>query len=70
MLDEDEVDTTDDYDVPDSDPTAICIDRWRNAGPEERKHMWKMFDECGIFLCSCRHGIILYLCDMIHSGEQ
>ncbi|KDQ49650.1 hypothetical protein JAAARDRAFT_143120 [Jaapia argillacea MUCL 33604] len=52
-----------------SDPVATCIERWRNAGPEERKRMFALFDECGIFLVACRHGMILLICDMIQSGE-
>ncbi|TDL17784.1 hypothetical protein BD410DRAFT_843337 [Rickenella mellea] len=55
--------------VPESDPTAICIDRWRNAGPEERKKMFAMFSESGLFLTACRHGFVLLICDMIRSGE-
>jgi hypothetical protein len=31
--------------------------------------MFKMFDESGIFLCACRHGLILLMCDMVQSGE-
>ncbi|KIJ30001.1 hypothetical protein M422DRAFT_88109, partial [Sphaerobolus stellatus SS14] len=48
---------------------SVCVERWRNAGPEERKKMWQMFTETGIFLAACHHGFILYLCDMIRSGE-
>jgi hypothetical protein len=67
---EDEVDIEDEWeDISDMDPTNICIQRWRNAGPEQRKRMWKMFDECGLFLSVCRHGSVLYFCDMIRSGE-
>ncbi|KIJ30837.1 hypothetical protein M422DRAFT_234713 [Sphaerobolus stellatus SS14] len=48
---------------------SVCIQRWRNAGPDERKKMWQMFIETGIFIAVCRHGFLLYLCDMIQSGE-
>ena len=51
------------------DPTAICISHWCNAGPEVHKQMFEMFDETGLFLCVCRHGIVLLMCDMIRSGE-
>jgi hypothetical protein len=46
-----------------------CVERWRNAGPEQRKHMFAMFAESGIFIVACRHGNILLACDMIQSGE-
>jgi hypothetical protein len=36
---------------------------------EERKKMWQMFTETGIFVAVCRHGLLLLLCDMIQSGE-
>ncbi|KIJ45328.1 hypothetical protein M422DRAFT_166820, partial [Sphaerobolus stellatus SS14] len=48
---------------------TVCVERWKNAGPEERKKMWQMFHETGVFVAACRHGILLYLCDMIQSGE-
>jgi Kyakuja-Dileera-Zisupton transposase len=46
-----------------------CIDRWRNAGPEQCKRMFAMFAESGIFIVAYRHGNILLACDMIQSGE-
>ncbi|KIJ24801.1 hypothetical protein M422DRAFT_130151, partial [Sphaerobolus stellatus SS14] len=52
-----------------ADSHSICVERWRNAGPEERKRMWAMFAETGIFLGACRHGFVLFICDMIQSGE-
>ena len=49
--------------------TLPCLERWRNAGPEERKKMFSLFDESGIFIASCRHRMVLVVCDMIKSGE-
>lgn len=46
-----------------------CADRWRNAGPEQRKKMFAVFDESGIFVAACRHRFVLLVCDMIRSGE-
>ncbi|KAG1854936.1 hypothetical protein DFJ58DRAFT_716274 [Suillus subalutaceus] len=46
-----------------------CVDRWRNAGPEQRKRMFSIFDESGIIVAACRHRIILLACDMVKSGE-
>lgn len=65
----------DDEEPDDGDVTAgspevtVCIERWRAAGPDERKRMWKMFAETGIFIAVCRHGFLLFVCDMIQSGE-
>ncbi|KAJ7016733.1 hypothetical protein C8F04DRAFT_1201568 [Mycena alexandri] len=46
-----------------------CVDRWRNAGPEQRKKMFALFAVAGIFLVVCRHGHVVVMCDMIRSGE-
>ena len=46
-----------------------CLNRWRNAGPEARKKMFALFAATGIFICICRHGHLLVICDMIRSGE-
>ena len=53
-------------------PTGLskCVDRWRNAGPEQRKKMFAMFEETGIFLACCRHCFTLLVCDMIKTGER
>ncbi|KIJ39953.1 hypothetical protein M422DRAFT_145220, partial [Sphaerobolus stellatus SS14] len=64
------VETIDPGDVADGASfVTVCIQRWRNAGPEERKRMWQIFVETGIFVAVCRHGFMLYICDMIQSGE-
>jgi hypothetical protein len=52
-----------------ADSVEICIQRWRNAGPEARKKMFSLFAVAGIFLVVCRHGHVLFICDMIRSGE-
>ncbi|KAJ7438546.1 hypothetical protein B0H11DRAFT_1935169 [Mycena galericulata] len=46
-----------------------CVDRWRNAGLEQRKKMFALFAVSGIFLTVCRHGHVIVMCDMIRSGE-
>ncbi|OSD00686.1 hypothetical protein PYCCODRAFT_1370572 [Trametes coccinea BRFM310] len=48
---------------------SICAERWRNAGPETHKKMFALFAATGIFVCICRHGQLLTMCDMIRSGE-
>lgn len=55
-------------DEPRSD-LPVCIERWKNAGPDARKKMFALFSVSGIFLAVCRHGHILSICDMIRSGE-
>ncbi|CAL1709575.1 unnamed protein product [Somion occarium] len=60
-------DHTDSADVTLS--TDECVKRWRNAGPEARKKMFALFAVTGVFVCLCRHGQLLAICDMIRSGE-
>lgn len=54
--------------VPNVPPTA-CTARWKNAGPDGQKRMFSMYLITGLFICLCRHGILLLMCDMIQSGE-
>lgn len=37
-----------------------CADTW---------HTVKVFEQTGIFLLACRHGMILTCAEMLHSGE-
>lgn len=46
-----------------------CVVNWKANSSEEKKKMWAVFDETGIFVAACRHGIILWAIDMIRSGE-
>lgn len=46
-----------------------CASNWKAAAADETKKMWAIFDETGIFICVCRHGIILWIADMVRSGE-
>jgi hypothetical protein len=46
-----------------------CVERWKAVAPDARKRMFEMFAIAGIFLCVCRHGHLLFMCDMIRSGE-
>ncbi|KAI0354456.1 hypothetical protein OH77DRAFT_1456513 [Trametes cingulata] len=52
-----------------SESRSVCAERWRNAGPEARKKMFALFAVTGIFVCVCRHGHVLSMCDMVRSGE-
>ncbi|KAH7902889.1 hypothetical protein BJ138DRAFT_1138811 [Hygrophoropsis aurantiaca] len=58
-----------DMDPDSAEPTDVCINRWRNASPEARKKMFAIFKKSGVFVCVCRHGMLLTICDMIRSGE-
>ncbi|KAI0648466.1 hypothetical protein C8Q79DRAFT_999796 [Trametes meyenii] len=42
---------------------------WKAAGREQDKTMWGIFHESGIFASACHHGFILWVTDMIKSGE-
>lgn len=55
--------------APPQDMVRICVKNWKSAAAEENKKMWSIFDETGIFAGACRHGLILWLIDMIRSGE-
>ncbi|KAG6870207.1 hypothetical protein C0992_000699, partial [Termitomyces sp. T32_za158] len=48
---------------------STCTNNWKAAAKEENKKMWAIFAESGIFASACRHGFILWICDMIASGE-
>ncbi|KAL7283107.1 LOW QUALITY PROTEIN: hypothetical protein ACG7TL_002532 [Trametes sanguinea] len=65
-------------DGPDSDgdPTdgatgvpSPCASHWKAASADDKKRMWGVFEETGIFACACRHGLILWVVDMVRSGE-
>ncbi|KAG6876186.1 hypothetical protein C0992_000548 [Termitomyces sp. T32_za158] len=67
-----------DGDPTDGDPTdglpqnavhTPCAENWKAAAKESNKKMWAIFDETGIFASACRHGLILWIADMIRSGE-
>lgn len=51
------------------DSPTVCLERWKNAGPEARKKMFSLFSVTGIFIVVCRHGHVLVMCDMVRSGE-
>ncbi|RDX41460.1 hypothetical protein OH76DRAFT_1459149 [Lentinus brumalis] len=70
---------SDDDEVPDGDegdPTdgaeilGSCASNWKAAAADEKKRMWSIYDESGIFASACRHGLILWIADMVRSGEK
>ncbi|KAF9789733.1 hypothetical protein BJ322DRAFT_1001037 [Thelephora terrestris] len=52
---------------PDSGP---CANNWKAAQLDSKKRMWGIFAETGLFASACQHGFILWITDMIRSGEQ
>ena len=46
-----------------------CTKNWKAAQADEKKKMWEMYDETGIFAAVCRHGMMLAIMDMRRSGE-
>lgn len=46
-----------------------CARNWKAAATDDKKKMWAIFDETGIFASACRHGLILWITDMVRSGE-
>lgn len=42
---------------------------WKAATLEDKKKMWGVFKETGIFTSACQHGIILWITNMISSGK-
>ena len=52
-----------------SDP-GPCASNWKAAQSDSKKRMWGMFAETGLFASACRHGLILWIADMVRSGEQ
>lgn len=53
----------------DQSKQPICVTRWRNATPDQRKKMFAIFQQSGVFIACCRHRFVLLGCDMIKSGE-
>lgn len=53
----------------DVDP-GPCASNWKAAQSDSKKRMWGVFAETGLFASACRHGLILWIADMIRSGDQ
>lgn len=51
------------------DDPSPCADRWKAAAAEHKKRTWDVFDETGIFGSACQHGMIMWIVDMVESGE-
>ncbi|KAG9086850.1 hypothetical protein FS749_003328 [Ceratobasidium sp. UAMH 11750] len=49
--------------------TSSCASNWRAAQAQQSTKTSSIFDETGVFLACCRHGLIAVIVDMIRSGE-
>lgn len=59
-----------DPDPTTGDPAHGCAGNWKAAAADKEKKMWGIFDETGIFVCACRHSIVIYVVDMVKTGER
>lgn len=64
-------DTLDDREDGESDDRGQdhCTSNWKAATRDQDKKMWGIFYNSGIFASACRHGFILWIADMVKSGE-
>ncbi|KAI0676054.1 hypothetical protein C8Q78DRAFT_1074995 [Trametes maxima] len=64
-------DSEDDDWIDEGEATAADFEGADDKAAENdtKKKMWGIFDETGIFASACRHGFILWITDMVRSGE-
>ena len=46
-----------------------CVHNWKAAQSDSKKRSWEIFEENGLFVSACCHGLILWVMDMVRSGE-
>jgi len=51
-----------------ADQLTFCTDNWKAANSTEENTV-RVFEQTGIFLSACRHGIIQTVTEMRRSGE-
>ena len=70
--DEDEIIDGDNCCITETDNVQLenCASNWKAAVLMEKKRMWGVFDEAGVFASACPHGFVLWLADMVQSREQ
>jgi len=57
-------------DPTDGDETnRVCVERWKANADDSKKGMFSCFEESGLFVAVCRHGLLISCCDMVESGE-
>lgn len=64
-----EGDPTDGVDDTSQPAISQCVKNWKAAAADEKKRSWAIFDETGVYASACRHGLILWVADMVRSGE-
>ncbi|KAH9855188.1 hypothetical protein C2E23DRAFT_724520 [Lenzites betulinus] len=65
-----EPDMSEPRDPTDGDPAVTtCTKNWKAAQSDDKKRSWDVFEETGVFVSACRHGLILWIIDMVRSGE-
>ncbi|TEB39060.1 hypothetical protein FA13DRAFT_1619949 [Coprinellus micaceus] len=47
-----------------------CVRNWKAAQSDSKKRTLEMFNETGWFASGCRHGLTLWVADMVRTGEQ
>ena len=45
-----------------------CVHNWMAAQSDLKKRSWEIFED-GLFASACSHGLILWIMDMVPSGE-
>ncbi|OJT11774.1 hypothetical protein TRAPUB_11681, partial [Trametes pubescens] len=66
---EDAAAAVDPADTVDPSVADHCTRNWKAAANDATKTMWAIFHESGVFGSACRHGFILWIADMVRSGE-
>ena len=51
------------------DGVGDCVSHWKAAAADSKKKSWSVFDETGIYAAVCQHSLVLWICDMVRSGE-
>jgi Kyakuja-Dileera-Zisupton transposase len=59
----------DDKEAVSSNAAGTYVKNWKAAQKDSKKRSLGIFDETGWFASGCRHGMILWVVDMIQSGE-
>ena len=67
--DELEGDATDGVQQGTKEGVDQCVKHWKAAASDNKKRSWAIFDETGIYASACRHGMLLWVVDMVRSGE-
>lgn len=52
-----------------ADDHSPCEERWHNMVNDVSSKMWGIYEQTGVFVCICRHSMVLLITDMIESGE-